>query len=135
MTWPILVAVIVGIALFAWFDPDECARREYNKLMASRDPVSDSELLKYFNPVEMSSDVPGTIREMFARHMDYPAEKMLPDDDLNFYWNEIDMIDIVREIEEHFGITIYDKDAEKTRPTIRSVSELVNSKCAIARKS
>jgi hypothetical protein len=40
----------------------------------------------------------------------------------------LDMIDLVRDIESTFGVTITDADAEGTRCTIRSVTLLVAEK-------
>lgn len=129
MQWVWIPLAIVVLVLVVWLHPDERAERAYKQLIAGRKPIDDDELLKYFEPEEVAPDIPGSIRAMFARHMDYPAEKMLPDDDLRFYWNEIDAIDIVREIEAHFGIVITDQDTEQVRCcSIRSVSKLVQSK-------
>jgi acyl carrier protein len=131
MGWAIAALLAV---LFVWvvlFHPDERRRRQYESLLASREPVTDEQLSQqFFNAGEIAPEIPGAIRTIFAKHMSYHAVKMLPDDDLNFYWNEIDMVDLVREVESRFGISISDLDAEHCRCTIRSVSMLVQSKYA-----
>ena len=129
MVWAIILLAVV--ILFAWFHPDELKRRKYESSLASREAVTGEQLFQQFFKVnEIASDVPGAVRAIFAKHMSYPAEKMLPDDDFNFFWNEMDMADLVRDVESRFDISISDSDAERCRCTIRSVSLLVASKCA-----
>jgi acyl carrier protein len=136
MGWAIFALLAALSVLFAWFHPDERRERQYKSLLVSREPVTDGQLTQqFFNAGEIASEIPGAIRSIFAKHMSYPAVKMLPDDDLNFYWNEIDMVDLVREVESRFGIFISDLDAKHCRCTIRSVSMLVESKCATRRYS
>ena len=67
---------------------------------------------------------------MFARHTNYPAEKLLPDDDLAFSLAGLDLDELLAELEEGFGIVITNADAERTACTIRAVSLLIARKHA-----
>ena len=137
MTWgTILFLVLVGLALpLVWrFDP--CLRRfrAYEAELAARDPVPDSEFFhRYFAADEdgdprMAPDVPTRVRRIFAEHMEYPAEKLRPDDDLTFFWAELDMFGLIQELQAGFEITITDEDLERTPCTIRGASLLIETK-------
>jgi hypothetical protein len=61
--------------------------------------------------------------------MGYQAEKMLPDDDLMFFWADLDMVELVRDLEQEFGIEITRADAASVAScTIRAVTDLVARK-------
>ncbi len=123
-----LFAVIV---VLVWLlDPNLRRSREFTAELAAREPVSDEDLFgRHYAPGEVTAEVPGRVRRVFARHMDYPAEKLLPDDDLSCFWAELDMIDLIRDLEREFGIEITNADV-MTVPncTIRAVSHLVSRK-------
>ena len=125
------LAIFAVIAVLVWFlDPNLRRGRVFTVELATREPVSNEELFaRHYAPDEITYDVPGRVRRVFARHMDYPAEKLLPDDDLMFFWDELDMIDLIRDLEQEFGIEITKADVETvTSCTIRAVSHLVSRK-------
>ncbi len=125
-----LALLAVG-AVLAWLlDPNRRREREFTAELATREPVSDEELFaRYYAAGEAAADAPGRVRRVFARHMDYPADKLLPDDDLLFFWDELDMIDLIRDLEREFGIEITNTDvATVPSCTIRAVSHLVSRK-------
>jgi acyl carrier protein len=122
---PALLAVVCLLVFL--FDPNQRAERRYNQQLKERGPADDEELLEaYFSPEEVDRDIPGQVRAILAKHMAYPREKMLPDDDLLFFWYDLDAVDLMIEIEERFGIKINDTDAEQTALTIRDISRLVH---------
>ncbi len=130
MQWLIIPIVVVVFMLIWVFDRYIQGERKYKALLKTREPINDEELARcYFDKDDLSPEIPGAIRTIFASHMGYTAEKekMLPDDDLGFYWHDLDCADLVQVIESHFQIVISDEDAERTkRCTIRSISELVS---------
>ncbi len=124
-------AVLAGLVwLLVWrLDPNLRRGREYEAELATREPVSDEELVsRYFATCALDSEVPVRVRRVFAKHMAYPTQKLLPDDDLEFFWAELDMVELVEELESGFGIVITQADTERTPCTIRAVSLLVASK-------
>lgn len=127
MEW-FAVPAVIGLAwLVAYFHPDAIRARRYEAELAERESVNDRALFsRFFSASEVTPDIPGRVRAAFAKHMGYPAEKMLPDDDLLFFWNELDMLPLILDIEEAFRLEITDADAA-TVPvcTIRAVSMLV----------
>ena len=131
--WGILgvaVFVLVGWLLLWWFDaPNRKRFRQYDDQLAAREPLPDAEwVARYFNTDEVFLEVPPKVRRVFAEHMDYPAEKLLPDDDFAFFWADSDMVDLIEELESGFNIVISKSDTERTPCTIRAVSLLVGSK-------
>jgi hypothetical protein len=122
--------VFAGVgAVLLYLSPNVRDERRYKATMASRNAVDDEELFgRYFGPDEVAANIPGLVRQIIAKEMGYPAEKMLPDDDLMFYWAEVDGIYLIREIEEMFGVEISQADAEQTMMTIRGISGLVHKK-------
>jgi acyl carrier protein len=124
-----LVIMITAAALSGYLHRDARQARRYEAELAARDPISDDGLFRQcFGAGEVAPDVPGQVRRVFAKHMDYPAEKMLPDDDLRFFWADLDMVELIRELEAAFGIEITDEDAERTACTIRAVAQTVSRK-------
>jgi hypothetical protein len=127
----LLVGVYVGflgvfVLLVCWLDPTQRRERRYNAELAARKPMADEEMVStYFAEGTITPHVPGQVRRVIAQHMGYPAEKLLPDDDLMFYWAEVDTVELVKELEALFGITIPDVSAEGTTFTVRAISLLV----------
>ncbi len=96
--------------------------------MALRQPVSDEELLRrHFEAFETSAYVLGQVRTIIADHLEYPAEKLLPDDDLS-HWSELDMSHMIAELEHEFAIKFTDAELADTKFTIRAVTTLVTRK-------
>ena len=125
--------IIVSAVLLWWLDPTMRRARSFKAKLKDREPLSDAAMVaNYFATEGVALETPGGVRRIFAKQMGYPAEKLLPDDDLTFYWYDLDMIEVVREIEAEFGIELTDSDAENTRCTIRDVSLLVTHKTADA---
>jgi acyl carrier protein len=126
--WAVAPAFIgVACMLAFFFEPNLCAQRCYERQLKEREPVDDQELLEsYFSTEEIDCDIPGRVRGILAKQMGYTPEKMLPDDDLTFFWDDIDSIGLILELEDQFGIKINDTDAEQSAFTIREISRLVH---------
>src|SRR5438105_3762683 len=108
----LFLALLPVIAVLVWFIGDH-REREYLAELATRELVSEEELFcRYFVDGESAPDVPGRVRRVFAQNTGYPEYKILPDDDLTFFWFELDMIPLIRDLEREFGIEITDADAE-----------------------
>lgn len=124
------IVVCVAVWLLVWrFDPNVRRWREYKAELAVLQPTSDADLVSgYFAAGEADPNVPADVRRVFAKHTGYPSAKLLPDDDLAFFWAELDMADLINELESSYGIAITDEDAERTPCTIRAVSRLVSEK-------
>ena len=123
-------ALFFILALLVWWlDPNARRERRFTTKLKVREPLSDAAMVsRYFATDDIVPETPGRVRRLFAKQMGYPADKLLPDDDLTFYWYDLDMIELMKELEVDFGIEITDKDAEGTPCTIRDVSLLVSGK-------
>jgi acyl carrier protein len=126
--WAIAPASLAVVSVLAYFfDPNLRAERRYKTQLKERKPVVDEELFEaYFSEKEVARDIPARVRAIMAKHMQYPAERMLPDDDLTFFWYDLDGVVVIQELEEQFGIEITEADAERTVHTIRDISHLVH---------
>jgi hypothetical protein len=137
--WGCVIVAVLGLVvwLLMWrLDPSLRRTREYEAELATREPLPDADMIaRHFAMDDVAAEVPSRVRRVFAKHMDYPAEKLLPDDDFAFFWAELDMVDLVRELESGFGIAITNAEAERTPCTIREVSLLVASKAGLNRCS
>jgi hypothetical protein len=125
------LALFAVVAVFVWlFDWSFRRGRAFMAELTARLPVPDDKLFdQYFANEEMGIDIPWRVRRIFAKHMNYPANKLLPDDDLSFFWNDLDMIDLIRDLELEFGIEFTDADISSVpNCTIRAVSRLVSHK-------
>jgi len=118
------------IWLLAWrLDPDLQRGREYEEELAIRKPLSDAEMIRqYFAADTIDPEVPVKVRRLFAKYTEYPVEKLLPDDDLGFFWADMDMVELIEELESGFDFKITSADLKRTPCTIRAASQLVASK-------
>jgi acyl carrier protein len=133
----ILAVFLLVVVILSWvFDPSERPLRQFKSVLAARESLSDSAMMsQYFSPDFAGHDVPGTVRRIIGEQLGFPADKLLPDDDLSGCYPDLDLIELVRELEEEFEVTISDEDAEQTAFTIRSLSELMINKIGRASPS
>lgn len=102
---------------------------DFERTLATRIPLADDELFRRFFAVgEAAEDVPLRVRRLFAKHTQYPAEKLLPDDDLAFFWEEMDQGELIDDLEKEFDITISPEEATRNPGTIRALALLVAAK-------
>jgi len=121
--------IVVGGALAWWLDPYLRQCRKFKSELAAREPLSDSEMISQsFAASDIAAEVSARVRLLFAKHMAYPSEKLRPDDDLTFFWFELDMAPLIEELESGFAIKFAPEETERTPCTIRAVSLLVASK-------
>jgi hypothetical protein len=119
------LAVVIFVLVW-WLDPNLRRGRKFAAGLKTRPPLSDAQMIsRYLAEDDVPAEVPGRVRRVFAKFMAYPAEKLLPDDDLTFFWVDLDMIGLFQELESGFGITISPAEAERIPCTIRGVSLLV----------
>jgi len=115
--------------LIWWLDPNLRRKREFALELTHRTPLPDAEFVaQSFDSCNLDPEIPSKVRQIFAKHMEYPAEKLFADDDFTFFWAELDMVDMVREIESRFGVQFPNVEIERTPCTIRAVSLLVAHK-------
>ena len=128
--WYFVFAALIAVGIaYAWWHPSERQCRKFKRELAAREALSDSEMIfQYFAKDHLASEVPARVRESFAKHTGYPVEKLRPDDDLTFFWYELDLAPLVKELESQFGIKFTSEELERTPCTIRDVSLLVASK-------
>src|SRR4051812_28120633 len=111
------------------FHPDARRARAYDAELQERPAVSDYTLFRFhFAGTDVSPDMPGKVRGFFAEVLGYPAEKILPDDDFAFMFNELDAGPLVEALEREFGVTFTDDEVARTAPTIRAVCLLITEK-------
>ena len=121
--------LVFGCLLFWLVDPGERRWRAFERQMRARKPTNNEELAaRYFADEGIAAEIPRGVRQIFAEQMGYDAVKMLPDDELGFYWNELDAVDLICEIENQFGVYFSDVDLEGASCTIRDVVRIVARK-------
>jgi hypothetical protein len=133
--WFGFLALFIAVTAIVWFfHPGIRRERQFKAELAARESISDEELFRhYFASNGVAPDVPGRVRRIFAKHTQYPADKLLPDDDLMFVWHEMDSTDLVRDVDREFGIEITGAEAESVpHCSIRAVTELVSRKTSKA---
>jgi len=130
----------VGVSAFLWFLGREIsagiledrASREFAAIHSARPAICDEEFCAAeFSPAEAAENIPGRIRRILAESTGYAPEKLRADDDFWFEFVEGDVVQLVRDLEEAFGITITDEDL--MRPdvcTVRGLVRIVREKSA-----
>jgi hypothetical protein len=128
---PIFAFLIVFLFLQVRSDcRDSRVEREFEGKLEAREPMSDEEMVsRFFEVGEVLPIVPGPVRRVFASHFDYPADKLLPDDDISVSWicRECDMADFVEELEAEFGVTLAPGQFEWLPFSIRGMSRQVTN--------
>jgi hypothetical protein len=125
MGWAVIVFAVLAALLLALFHPDERRQKSFEQQLADRHPVNDSEVHQRFFGPDVPAAVPGSIRQILARHMEYPADKILPDEDLIFFWREMDLVYVFNDLEKEFHIHITQSDVEDCKCSVRSFVDLV----------
>jgi hypothetical protein len=113
------MAALVIACLVTWFSfaPERRFRRE----VASREPLDDAEFIRQCYPgSEIPPDVPLRLRPIYCRYFDIEIGKLRPADRPPEIV-DLDTVDLVREIEQAFGITISDQDAENIDGSFDSI--------------
>jgi hypothetical protein len=128
MEWLIiLILAVLALAVWSLLDPDERRARQFRDELANRQPIDDTDLCRLYFSADMALEIPGYVRQSLATEMGYSAAKILPDDDLMFFWRDVDLVDVVRDWEGKFGIRITQEDASSAaKCTVRSFAELIN---------
>ena len=118
------VFVVCGAMVVAYYWLGRRARA-FKAEVVGRQPVPDAELADRYFAGGVSPDVPARVRRLFADHTGYPRERLLPDDDLSFFWEDTDPSPLVHALEEEFGVALPDDRLAAIRPTIRDVVTLI----------
>jgi len=126
MGWVIIILAVVGLLLSMLLHPDERRARFYEKQFSVRDALNDADLHRQYFTADMPLQTPARVRRILAEHMGYPADKILPDDDFMFYWREIDLEDVFKDLEEEFNISVTQSEIRNSTCTVRSLADLVN---------
>lgn len=125
MGWAVIVFAVLVALLWTLFDPDERRRKSFEQQLTAREPVNDAEVHQRFFGSNVPCSVPGSVRRILAAHMDYPADKILPDDDLMFFWRELDLVHLFNDLEQEFNIRITQSDIKDCICTLRWFVDLV----------
>ena len=117
---------LIGVLLWI-IDP----YRRFRKQLDQRSPMLDAELIAmYFSEGKTPAEVVARVRRVFSEQTGLPAEKILPDDDFSFYWDEIDAAPFFESLDTEFDRHFTDDEINLvTSPTVRSVSEWVHRCC------
>lgn len=118
-----LFTLLVGFLAF-WFGNRRM--RALRTTIGRRTAISDEEVVaRYFPDGEMTVEVLSFVRQMFATIIGVSSDRLLPDDDLTFFFEELDMVEDFKEWEQKFEIKIDDADAVATKGTLRGIAKLI----------
>lgn len=123
----ILVAsIVLAFLLLVLLDADFRRERAFALEMRSRKPLEDAELVNRYYPTDSSAGaVAVEVRRIFASNTGYATKKLLPDDDLSFFWAEMDALELFLQLESTFQIKISEADAAHTPCTIHAVTQFI----------
>jgi acyl carrier protein len=122
-----LVVAVVGAFAAVWVH-DRWHRRIAQRRLAGRPELTPDEFgLEYFGARNSRAKVAAQVREILSHHVPYELEGLHPRDRFieDMRMDELDSmstVEVVVELEKHFGIEIPDSDAE----SLRTVGELVD---------
>ena len=127
----VAAAVIIAIVwLMQRFDPSLREQREFEAKLRERQPLNDEKFAVKIGNNDTVNDAASRVRKLFAKHTGYPGDRLLADDDLAFFWAELDGNDLIKDLEREFSLAISVQEAEVTRCTIRAVTLLIMRKLA-----
>lgn len=114
---PVFLVLAMAFAAVVWFllDSNERRHRKFSAELRTRNPVPDGEMVaRYFQDDQGSHDVCIKVRQILAAETMHRAEKLLPDDDLTFFWEELDAAEFVGRLESEFLVTLTPADFNRT---------------------
>ena len=131
----IVIAVFLAVAaLISMFREKRIVNRKLEEVFSGRerrDPESFYE--NYFRNQGIPRDLVIRVREVLEDELGYDLSRLSAEDDLtgnlSVFYEHDSLVDVelVMRLEEEFGISIEDKEAEKAK-TIRNIIELVSRK-------
>ena len=109
-------------------------QRELEQVFAGREPLDDSQLWeRYFKQQGVAPETVVKIRQIFSDILEADFSRIRDTDDfskeLAFFWDFDSMADVelVQELEDRFGITITNAEAERMK-TLRDIVLTVHDK-------
>jgi acyl carrier protein len=103
---------------------------KFAKEVRSREPIDDETFWAIsYKKSGIPFEIAATVRRIYGEQLGHDPTKLRAEDFDPAIW-EIDTIELVMEVEEEFGISISDREAEQTWDSIDSIVQLVARKLA-----
>jgi len=138
--WALILTIIAAIVVITVITvrqiryESEQRRKKIEEAFVGRKPLDPEKFyITYFMKKGVSLEVVEGVRKILEEQLYADMSRLTAEDDfsknLSFFWDYDSMADveIVCAIEEHFGITISDSEAEKAH-TVRDIVNLVSAK-------
>lgn len=118
-----VVAFTACLAVLGWMLTADLRKfRKFAAAVRARPPVAEEEFAsRYFRCEHVPVEVAERVRQVFGRFTGFPAENILPDDDLQPFILGIED-EFIAALEEEFSIRVPEAEAVKMRATVRSVA-------------
>ena len=116
-----VVAAVVfgGVAYLTWLS--FAADRSFNRTLKSRSPMDDEAFIEcFYASTDVPSNIPLRLRPLYAECFGIDPTLLRPTDRPPII-DELDTVDLVRDIEFEFGISIPDEDAERVDGSFDSI--------------
>src|SRR5262249_20793646 len=126
----LLLLGLAGLALealllyLAWrFDPARRARRPFDDAMSRRAPVTEEQYdERFFAEAGVPRDLPLRLRALYAKHVRFPADLILPSDQLTqLACDSFDVMDLVLDIERAFGVQLTNEELATLDGSMNSI--------------
>jgi len=123
----LITIYIVLIYAFYKYKSDKYGWRHWSKVCCQRRPLNDCELYdNYFSNSNIPRELPGTVRSRLAEIAELPANKLLPDDDLWYFFRDLEGVEFFMKLESTYQIDIpNDEMATQAQMTVRWITEAV----------
>lgn len=102
------------------------SERQYFERCQSRPMLSDDEFIRQYYPSGINREIPLRIRRILGQQL--KLEKIIPTDDPCDILQDVDLLEIMREIGEEFGFFVESKELEGIDGNFDSIVSFVNAK-------
>lgn len=137
----IVIAVFLAVAaVISMFREKRIVDRKLDEIFSGRERLDPESFYEnYFRNLGIPRDIVIRVREFLEGEFGYDLSRLSAEDDLTgnlsvfFEHDSLVDVEIVMRLEEEFGISIEDDEAEKAK-TIRDIVELVSRKAGELRE-
>lgn len=118
-----LLAIVAIASVAAWisFWPE----RKFRKELSQREPIDDATFFReFYSASGIPEDIPRRLKPLFCEFFQIEPGKLRPADRPPEIV-ELDTVDLIRDIEKEFVLSISDKDAEQINGSFDSIVQYV----------
>lgn len=128
----VLIAIIVIATVAAWIT--NWPEHKFRKELSQREPMDDAAFFReFYSASGVPEDIPRRLKPLFCEFFQIEPGKLRPVDRPPEIV-ELETVDLIRDIEKEFEVSISDKDAEQISGSFDSIVQFLASRRGLTDK-